>query len=62
MPVNHTMQSLEVDPEIQSIIDAAQPGMLDLIDAYESCESYYMAAAQVPQASIVAGANSALPY
>jgi hypothetical protein len=51
------------DPDIQRIIDAAQPGILDVLAAYERFESPYMAAARVRQENVVitSGASSAPP-
>jgi hypothetical protein len=48
-----------LDPEIQRIIDSAEPGVLDVIRAYENYEASYMASAHVPEPNtIVAAANT----
>lgn len=48
-----------LDPEIQRIIDSAEPGVLDVIRAYEIYEASYMASAHVPEPNtIVAAANT----
>lgn len=51
----------DVDPEVQRIIDAAQPGVLDVLAAYEQFESPYMVAAHVQQAVITSGSSSSAP-
>jgi hypothetical protein len=49
----------DLDPEIQRIIDAGEPGVLDVIEAYESYEASYMASAHAPQTqTIVAGVGT----
>jgi hypothetical protein len=49
----------DLDPEIQRIIDAAEPGVLDVIKAYEGYEASYMASAHAHQTTvIVAGSNT----
>lgn len=56
MPADQDPQTALIDPEIQRLIDAAEPGILDLVDAYASYESYYMTVAHVPHTGIVSGA------
>ena len=50
-----------VDPEVQRIIDAAEPGVLDVLAAYERFEPSYMVAAHVHQSVITSGTTSSPP-
>jgi hypothetical protein len=52
----------QVDPQVQRIIDAAAPGVLDVVAAYERFESAYMVAARVESHNaITSSTTSARP-